>query len=48
LSLAKVYGFWKPVTDIDRRELRAHLDTLYALLLRPRLAGGQFGGAAGT
>ena len=47
LGLAKVYGFWKPVTDIDRRELRAYLDTLYALLLRPRMTNGQSGGAAG-
>ncbi len=38
LALAGVYGFWKPIIDRDRRELRAHLDALYALLLRPRMA----------
>jgi sucrose synthase len=47
LSVAQVYGFWKPVNDIDRRELRAYLDTLYALLLRPRMGNRRPAGAAG-
>ncbi len=38
LTLAKVYGFWKHVTNKDREEMRRYLEMFYGLMYRP-LAG---------
>jgi sucrose synthase len=38
MTLARVYGFWKYVTDLERAETRRYLEMLYALQFRP-LAG---------
>lgn len=37
MTLARVYGFWKFVTNLEREETRRYLEALYGLLLR-RLA----------
>jgi len=37
MTLARVYGFWKYVTDLEREETRCYLEMLYALQYR-RLA----------
>jgi sucrose synthase len=34
MTLARVYGFWKYVTNLEREEPRRYLDTLYCLLYR--------------
>lgn len=35
LTLAKVYGFWKHVTNKDREEIRRYLEMFYGLMFRP-------------
>lgn len=35
LTLARVYGFWKYVSDLERRETRRYLEMFYGLQLRP-------------
>ncbi|MDZ7754700.1 MAG: sucrose synthase [Gammaproteobacteria bacterium] len=43
MTLSRVYGFWKYVTDLERTETRRYLEMFYGLLLRPRareIAGG--------
>ena len=36
MTLSRIYGFWKYVTDIDRAETRRYLQMFYGLQLRPR------------
>ncbi|MCP5524576.1 MAG: sucrose synthase [Verrucomicrobiales bacterium] len=38
LSLSRVYGFWKYISNIEREESRRYLEALYGLMYRP-LAG---------
>ncbi len=38
MTLSRVYGFWRHVTDLERRETQRYLQALYSLLFR-RLAG---------
>lgn len=38
LSLAKLYGFWKFSTKIERADMEAYLDIIYHTLFRPRAA----------
>jgi sucrose synthase len=35
MTLARVYGFWKYVTNLDREETRLYLQMLYSLQYRP-------------
>jgi sucrose synthase len=35
MTLARVYGFWKYVTDLERAETRRYLEMLYGLQYRP-------------
>lgn len=35
MTLARVYGFWKHVTNLERQETRRYLEMLYALQYRP-------------
>jgi len=39
LTLARVYGFWRYVTNLDRQETRRYLQMLYSLQYRPLAAG---------
>ena len=34
MTLSRVYGFWKYVTNLERDETRRYLDMFYGLLLR--------------
>ena len=34
MTLSGVYGFWKYVSNLDRRETRRYLEMLYALKYR--------------
>lgn len=36
LSLAKLYGFWKFSTNLDRADMEAYLDIIYHTLFKPR------------
>ncbi len=36
LTLAKVYGFWKYLTDLEMKDMEAYLDIIYHLLFKPR------------
>lgn len=36
LSLSKIYGFWKYLTDLDTKDMDAYLDIVYHLLYKPR------------
>lgn len=38
MTLARVYGFWKYVTDLERAETRRYLEMFYALQFRPLAA----------
>ena len=38
MTLARIYGFWKYVTNLEQAEKRRYLETLYALQFRPRAA----------
>lgn len=35
LTLSRVYGFWRYVSDLDRAETRRYLEMFYALQYRP-------------
>jgi sucrose synthase len=35
MTLSRVYGFWRHVTDLERAETRRYLEMLYALQYRP-------------
>ena len=35
MTLSRVYGFWRYVTDLDRAETQAYLDMFYSLQFRP-------------
>jgi sucrose synthase len=35
MTLARVYGFWKYVTDLERAETRRYLEMFYGLQFRP-------------
>ncbi len=35
LSLSRIYGFWKYVSDLERRETSRYLEMLYSLQFRP-------------
>ncbi|MDX1631360.1 MAG: sucrose synthase, partial [Thermoanaerobaculia bacterium] len=35
MTLSRVYGFWKFVTDLERQETRRYLEMFYALQFRP-------------
>lgn len=39
MTLARVYGFWKYVTDLDRDETRRYLEMFYGLMFRPLAEG---------
>jgi len=36
LSLAKIYGFWKYATNIERADMVAYLDIIYHTIFKPR------------
>jgi sucrose synthase len=36
MTLARIYGFWRYITNLEQRETRRYLEVLYALQLRPR------------
>jgi sucrose synthase len=36
MTLSRVYGFWKYMTDVERRETRRYLEMFYGLQYRPR------------
>ncbi len=38
MTLARVYGFWRFVSDLERREARRYLEMFYALQYRPLVA----------
>ncbi len=38
LSLSRIYGFWKYISDLERQESRRYLEALYGLLYRPLAA----------
>ena len=38
MTLSRVYGFWRYVTDLERAETRRYLEMLYALQYRPLAA----------
>jgi sucrose synthase len=38
MTLSRVYGFWKYVTDLERAETRRYLEMFYGLQYRPRAA----------
>ena len=37
LSLARIYSFWKYVSDLDRTDCEKYLELMYLLVLRPLL-----------
>jgi sucrose synthase len=39
LSLSRIYGFWKYISNIEREETRRYLDMLYGLMYRPLSQG---------
>jgi sucrose synthase len=39
MTLARIYGFWKYVTNLERAELRRYLEMFYGLQWRPLAAG---------
>lgn len=36
LSLSKIYGFWKYITDLETKDSDAYLDIVYHMLYKPR------------
>ncbi|MCB0747461.1 MAG: sucrose synthase [Ignavibacteriae bacterium] len=36
LTLSKIYGFWKYLTDLDMKDMEAYLDIVYHMLYKPR------------
>ncbi|MFH1844569.1 MAG: sucrose synthase [bacterium] len=47
LSLSRIYGFWRYITDIEREETQRYLDMFYGLMYRP-LASRVLSGATAT
>jgi sucrose synthase len=39
LSLSRIYGFWKYITNIEREETRRYLEMFYGLMYRPLAQG---------
>jgi sucrose synthase len=39
MTLSRIYGFWKYITNLERAETRRYLEMLYALQFRPRARG---------
>ncbi len=39
MTLSRVYGFWRYVTDLDRAETRRYLEMFYGLQFRPLAEG---------
>ena len=37
MTLARVYGFWKYVTNLEREETQRYLEMFYGLQYRPRV-----------
>lgn len=37
MNYARIYGFWRYVSNLERMETRRYLQTLYTLLYRPRM-----------
>jgi sucrose synthase len=37
MTLARVYGFWRYVSQVERSEIESYLQALYNLMLRPRM-----------
>jgi sucrose synthase len=35
MTLSRIYGFWKYVTNLDRDETRRYLEMFYGLQFRP-------------
>jgi sucrose synthase len=46
LSLSRIYGFWKYMTNIEREETRRYLDMMYGLIFRSLARGVRKGGQA--
>jgi sucrose synthase len=38
MTLSRIYGFWKYMTDLERSETRRYMEMFYALQYRPRAA----------
>jgi sucrose synthase len=38
MTLSRIYGFWKYMTNLEQAETRRYLEMLYALQFRPRAA----------
>jgi sucrose synthase len=38
MTLSRVYGFWKYVTDLERTQTRRYLQMFYGLQFRPLAA----------
>ena len=38
MTLSRVYGFWRYVTDLDRAETQRYLEMFYGLQYRPLAA----------
>jgi sucrose synthase len=38
MTLSRIYGFWKYMTNLEQAETRRYLELLYALQFRPRAA----------
>jgi sucrose synthase len=38
MTLSRVYGFWRYVTDLERSETHRYLEMFYALQYRPLAA----------
>ena len=38
MTLSRIYGFWKYMTNIERAETARYLEMFYALMFRPRAA----------
>jgi sucrose synthase len=38
MTLSRIYGFWKYMTNIEQAETRRYLEVLYGLQYRPRAA----------
>lgn len=42
MTLSGVYGFWKYVSNLDRRETKRYLEMFYALKYRNLVSGSAF------
>ncbi len=38
MTLSRIYGFWKYMTNLEQAEVRRYLELLYGLQYRPRAA----------